>query len=174
MFGYARNPSCMIDGPSQFDFYSGGGLDIAFLGFGEIDRLGNVNVSRLGGLTVGPGGFIDIAQNARKVVFCGTFDAKGADIASGDGRLTIRRHGNVKKMVQDVEQITFSGHQAGLRDQQVIYVTERAVFRLRGGAIHLTEVAPGVDIQADILDRMGFAPVVNATPGVMDHACFTE
>ena len=87
LFGYARNATAMIDGPSQFDFYGGGGLDIAFLGFGEIDAAGNVNVSKLGGMPVGPGGFIDIAQNARKVVFCGTFDAKGTDLAIGDGQL---------------------------------------------------------------------------------------
>jgi acyl CoA:acetate/3-ketoacid CoA transferase len=163
----------MIDGPSQFDFYSGGGLDIAFLGFGEIDAAGKVNVSRLGGLTVGPGGFIDIAQNARKMVFCGTFDAKGADISAGGGRLTIRRHGQIGKLVGQVEQITYSGAQAGLRGQEVIYVTERAVFRLIDGRIHLTEIAPGVDLQADILDRMGFAPVLS-NPKVMDHGHFTE
>jgi acyl CoA:acetate/3-ketoacid CoA transferase len=174
MFGYARNPTCMIDGPSQFDFYSGGGLDIAFLGFGEIDAAGNVNASKLGGLTVGPGGFIDIAQNARKVVFCGTFDAKGADIRSGDGALSIQHHGEVRKLVGAVEQITFSGRQAGLRGQEVIYVTERAVFRLQDGAMHLSEVAPGVDPRGDILDRMGFAPVVNTDLGVMDNACFTS
>ena len=98
LFGYARNATAMIDGPSQFDFYSGGGLDIAFLGFGEIDAAGNVNVSKLGGVTVGPGGFIDIAQNARKVVFCGTFDAKGAELEIGGGRLTIKRHGEVGKL----------------------------------------------------------------------------
>ena len=89
LFGYARNATAMIDGPSQFDFYSGGGLDIAFLGFGEIDVIGNVNVSKLGGVTVGPGGFIDIAQNAKKVVFCGTFDAKGTQLEIGSGRLRI-------------------------------------------------------------------------------------
>ena len=90
LFGYARNATAMIDGPSQFDFYSGGGLDIAFLGFGEIDAVGNVNVSKLGGVTVGPGGFIDIAQNARKVVFCGTFDAKGTELEIGSGTLADR------------------------------------------------------------------------------------
>jgi propionate CoA-transferase len=112
LFGYARNPTCMIDGPAQFDLYSGGGLDIAYLGFGEIDAEGNVNASKLGGVTVGPGGFIDIAQNARKVVFCGTFDAKGAKITSGAGRLVIERHGEVHKLVESVSQITFSGRQA--------------------------------------------------------------
>lgn len=160
LFGYARNPSCMIDGPSQFDFYSGGGLDIAFLGFGEIDRTGNVNVSKLGGLTVGPGGFIDIAQNARKVVFCGTFDAKGAQLKSGDGELRIERHGSVRKLVDAVEQITFSGEQAVAQGQTVLYVTERCVFELKSDGLHLIEVAPGVDVREDIVGQMDFDPVI--------------
>ncbi len=101
LFGYAMNPSCMIDGPSQFDFYSGGGLDIAFLGFGEMDSAGNVNVSKLAGNTVGPGGFIDIAQNARKVVFCGTFDTGGARLETGDGTLRVTAHGRIGKLVRD-------------------------------------------------------------------------
>ena len=104
LFGFARNASAMIDGPSQFDFYSGGGLDIAFLGFGEIDAIGNVNVSRLGGLPVGPGGFMDIAVNARKMVFCGTFDAKGAEIATGDGSLAVTRSGKIRKLLDEVGQ----------------------------------------------------------------------
>ncbi len=160
MFGYARNPTCMIDGPSQFDFYSGGGLDIAFLGFGEIDRHGNVNVSKLGGVTVGPGGFIDIAQNARKVVFCGTFDTKGAKLNTGHGALNIERHGAVRKLVNDVEQITFSGSQALAQGQKVVYVSERCVFELQADGLHLIEIAPGVDLKADILDHMDFQPIV--------------
>lgn len=158
LFGYARNPSCMIDGPSQFDFYSGGGLDIAFLGFGQIDAVGNVNASKLGGVPVGPGGFIDIAQNARKVVFCGTFDAKGSDLKSGDGKLTIAQHGSVQKFVRAVDQITFSGKQALLSGQEVLYVTERAVFRLTENGLALIEAAPGVDIARDVTARMGFMP----------------
>ncbi len=172
LFGYARNPTCMIDGPAQFDFYSGGGLDIAFLGFGEFDGRGDVNASKLGGLPVGPGGFIDIAQNARKVVFCGTFDAKGARVVAGDGRLTIGAHGQVRKLVDRVGQITFSGEQAVKRGQDVIYITERAVFRLRPDGLHLTEVAPGVDPQRDVLDMIGFVPVVGK-PGVMSAELFT-
>lgn len=174
LFGYARNPSCMIDGPSQFDFYSGGGLDIAFLGFGEIDRMGNVNVSKLGGTTVGPGGFIDIAQNASKVVFCGTFDAKGASISSGDGSLHIEKHGSIRKLINRVEQITFSGEQALRQSQQVLYVTERCVFELTGGGLHLIEVAPGVDIKKDILDQMDFVPVVADSLVLMNKAHFTD
>lgn len=160
MFGYARNPSCMIDGPSQFDFYAGGGLDIAFLGFGEFDGHGDVNASKLGGLPVGPGGFIDIAQNARKVVFCGTFDARGAQVEPGNGRLEILGHGSVRKLVDKVAQVTFSGEQALKRGQEVLYVTERAVFALRADGVHLIEIAPGVDLRADVLERIGFAPKV--------------
>ena len=160
LFGFARNASCMIDSPSQFDFYGGGGLDIAFLGFGEMDACGNVNVSRLGGTTVGPGGFIDIAQNARKVVFCGTFEAKGAAYAINDKRISIERYGQVRKLVQAVDQITFSGQQALASGQQVLCVTERAVFELTEVGMLLRELAPGIDLQADVLERMGFAPVV--------------
>jgi acyl CoA:acetate/3-ketoacid CoA transferase len=174
LFGYARNPTCMIDGPSQFDFYSGGGLDIAFLGFGEIDAEGNVNVSRLGGLTVGPGGFIDIAQNARKVVFCGTFDAKGARVRSGDGALEISRPGEVRKFVQTVDQITFSGRRAIAQGQEILYVTERAVFRLCPEGIELTEIAPGIDLARDVLQAMQFTPIINGQPTLMNQAHFTD
>jgi propionate CoA-transferase len=174
LFGFARNPSAMIDAPSQFDFYSGGGLDIAFLGFGEADASGHVNVSKLGGLTVGPGGFIDIAQNARKVVFCGTFDTKGGAIATGDGRLVVTRQGEVRKLVRAVEQITFSGTEALRRGQHVIYVTERAVFRLTAEGMVLAEIAPGVDLRRDVLDRMAFAPLLPRDPVVMSAAFFTS
>ncbi len=174
LFGYARNPSCMIDGPAQFDFYSGGGLDIAFLGFGEIDGAGNVNVSKLGGLTVGPGGFVDIAQNARKVVFCGTFDARGARINSGDGKLRIERPGQIRKMVGRVEQITFSGAQALSQRQTILYVTERCVFELRPDGLHLTEIAPGLDVERDVVECMGFLPVMKEAPRVMKSEFFLD
>jgi len=164
----------MIDGPSQFDFYSGGGLDIAFLGFGEIDAAGHVNVSKLGGVTVGPGGFIDIAQNARKVVFCGTFDAKGAELEIGGGRLAIRRHGDVAKLVGKVEQITWSGSEALKRRQDVVYVTERAVFRLTDAGVTLVEVAPGIDVRRDIIERMQFTPQIPREPALMAAAHFTQ
>jgi propionate CoA-transferase len=172
LFGYARNASAMLDAPTQFDFYAGGGLDIALLGFGEFDAQGNVNVSRLGGLTVGPGGFIDIAQNARKVLFCGTFAAKGVQLETGDGRLRITRQGSVKKLVDQVEQITFSGPQAIARGQQVLYLTERASFRLTPEGIELFEIAPGIDLQRDVLDQMGFAPLLAPAIGVMPASHF--
>ena len=160
LFGFARNASCMIDSPSQFDLYGGGGLDIAFLGFGEMDASGNVNVSKLGGTTVGPGGFIDIAQNARKVVFCGTFEAKGAAFDIDDKSISIQRYGEVPKLVKAVDQITFSGQQALASGQQVLCVTERAVFELTEAGMCLRELAPGIDLQKDVLERMAFAPVV--------------
>jgi acyl CoA:acetate/3-ketoacid CoA transferase len=174
LFGYARNATAMIDGPSQFDFYSGGGLDIAFLGFGEIDKAGNVNVSKLAGVPVGPGGFIDIAQNARKVVFCGTFDAKGSELEIGAGRLAVRRHGEVAKLVDRVEQITWSGPIGLARGQVALYVTERAVFRLTAAGVELVEVAPGIDVRRDVIGRMRFAPVVPRDPAVMPARHFTE
>lgn len=160
LFGYARNASAMLDAATQFDFYAGGGLDIAFLGFGEFDAQGNVNVSRLGGLTVGPGGFIDIAQNARKVVFCGTFAAKGVKLQTGDGTMRVLAQGSVQKLVQQVDQITFSGQQSLVRGQTVLYLTERASFRLTPGGIELFEIAPGIDLQRDVLDQMAFTPLL--------------
>jgi acyl CoA:acetate/3-ketoacid CoA transferase len=172
LFGYARNASAMIDGPSQFDFYCGGGLDIAFLGFGEIDAAGNVNVSKLGGQPVGPGGFIDIAQNAKKVVFCGTFDAKGTKLGFGGGKLRIERHGEVCKLVPAVEQITYSGRFGLERGQEVIYVTERCVLRLTRIGVVLAEVAPGIDIRAEILARMRFEPKIPSAPKLMAAAHF--
>lgn len=147
LFGFVPDGEAMIDSPSQFDFYSGGGLDIAFLGFGEIDALGSVNVSRLGGRIIGPGGFIDIAQEAKSVVFCGTFEAN-------------TRQGTVAKFVEQVEQITFSGPRAARHGQSVLYVTERAVFRRVAEGLLLEEIAPGVDLERDVLARMRFRPLM--------------
>lgn len=172
LFGYARNATAMLDAPTQFDFYAGGGLDIAFLGFGELDALGNVNVSKLGGLTVGPGGFIDIAQNARKVVFCGTLAAKGVQLQTGDGQMRVLRQGTVQKLVPQVEQITFSGPQGLVRGQEVLYLTERASFRLTAQGVELFEIAPGIDLQRDVLDQMGFAPRMASQVAVMDPGFF--
>ena len=172
LFGYARNASAMLDAPTQFDFYAGGGLDIAFLGFGEFDARGNVNVSKLGGLTVGPGGFIDIAQNARKVVFCGTVAAKGVRLETGDGTLRVAQQGAVRKLVRQVEQVTFSGPQSLVRGQQALYLTERASFRLTPHGMELFEIAPGVDLQRDVLDQMDFAPTLATTIAVMPSSHF--
>jgi acyl CoA:acetate/3-ketoacid CoA transferase len=172
LFGYARNASAMLDAPTQFDFYGGGGLDIAFLGFGEMDELGCVNVSRLGGLAVGPGGFIDIAQNARKVVFCGTFAAKGVELATGDGRLRVLRQGAVRKLVRRVDQVTFSGPQALQRGQTALYLTERASFRLTPRGLELFEIAPGIDLERDVLDQMDFRPLLAEPVAVMPASHF--
>jgi len=161
MFGAAHDPHAIVPSIDQFDFYSGGGIDVAFLGMGEMDAEGNVNVSKMGGRLVGPGGFIDITQTARKVVFCGAFEAKGLDVdVASDGALRIVRAGELKKLVKKVEHITFSGAQAKDNGQQVIYVTERAVFRLDDDGVALIEVAKGIDINRDVLDRMGFSPTV--------------
>ncbi len=172
LFGFSRNATAMIDAPTQFDYYAGGGLDIAFLGFGEFDEAGNVNASKLGGVAVGPGGFIDIAQNARKVVFCGTFDAKGTKLEIGGGTLHVVAAGQIGKLVRAVDQITFSGAEALKRGQDVWYVTERAVFRLTKNGVTLVEIAPGVDVSRDVTARMAFAPSIAEFVGVMPAACF--
>ena len=172
LFGYARNATAMLDAPTQFDFYGGGGLDLAFLGFGEVDRSGSVNVSRLGGVTVGPGGFIDIAQNARAVVFCGTFSARGTKLQCGDGELRVLTQGQVQKFVDAVEQITFSGPQALARKQKVLYLTERASFRLTADGVELFELAPGVDLDRDVLAQMGFRPRIAEPVTIMDRNIF--
>ncbi len=173
LFGYARNATAMLDAATQFDFYAGGGLDVAFLGFGEFDAQGNVNVSQLGGLTVGPGGFIDIAQNARKVVFCGTMAAKGVQLQTGDGQMRVLQQGAIKKLLPQVAQITFSGSEARKRGQTVLFLTERASFRLTDQGVELFEIAPGIDLQRDVLAQMDFSPRVSPTLTVMSGEFFT-
>ena len=172
MFGAARFPEAIVSSTRQFDFYSGGGIDTAFLGMGELDAQGNVNVSRLGARVVGPGGFVDIAQNAKRLVFCGTFDAKGTDYGFDGGRLAVRRHGEVRKLVPEVREITFSAAYARSVGQEVLFVTERAVFRLTPTGVALVELAPGVDLEGDVLARMGFAPELPAAPAPMPAAHF--
>lgn len=170
-FGAAAHPQAIVDQPAQFDFYDGGGLDFAGLGAAEVDAAGDVNVSCFGGRFVGVGGFVNIAQNARSLVFCGTLTASGLEVAVEDGRLRIVREGAVRKFVPAVGQVSFSAETARARGQSVLYVTERAVFRLAAGGIELIEVAPGIDVESQLIGVMGFRPLVGRLRP-MRAACF--
>jgi propionate CoA-transferase len=170
-FGASSHPQAIVDQPAQFDFYDGGGLDFAALGAAEIDAAGNVNVSRFHGRFVGVGGFVNIAQNARRLVFCGTFTAGGLEVAVGDGRLKIVCEGRTEKFVAAVEQVSFSAATALAQGQRVLYVTERAVLALTAAGLEVIEVAPGIDLEADVISRMGFRPVVRDVRPMPAH-CF--
>jgi propionate CoA-transferase len=172
-FGSSANADSVIDQNQMFDFYHGGGLDLTCLGVAEVDEDGNVNTSKFGGKLNGCGGFIDISQNSRAVVFAGTFTAGGLEVAIEDGKLKIVKEGRARKFVRAVEQITFSGKYAASKSQPVIYVTERCVFQLTPGGLELIEVAPGIDIERDILAHMEFKPAINK-PVPMDPRIFRD
>ncbi|MCA9429680.1 MAG: acyl CoA:acetate/3-ketoacid CoA transferase [Candidatus Omnitrophica bacterium] len=173
-FGPAKNPSAFISQTQMFDFYDGGGLDITCVGLAQVDREGNVNVSKLGPRVIGCGGFINITQAAKKVVFCGEFTAVGLETEIGEGRLTIRQEGKAAKFIEKVQQITFSGKQARESGRPILYVTERCVFELVEEGLLLREVAPGIDIERDILGRMEFRPTLPDEIKTMDSRIYLE
>ena len=171
-FGAAINTQAVIDQPYQFDFYDGGGLDVAFLGLAQADQSGSLNVSKFGPRLAGAGGFINISQNAKKVVFTGTFVAGEMQIAYHDGTLKILRDGDIRKFVNKVEHVTFSGDVARKTGKSVLYITERCVFRLTKDGLELTEIAPGIDLEKDILGKMDFKPLMPKPPVLMDPRIF--
>jgi propionate CoA-transferase len=159
-FGASMYPHAVVDQPAQFDFYDGGGLDFAALGAGQIDARGNVNVSKVGAKLAGVGGFVNITQSAKRLVFCSAFTAGGLQVKVEDGKLRIVSEGSIRKFVNELEQRSFSADRARKGGRSVLYVTERAVFRLTGEGIELIEMAPGIDVQRQVLDLMDFRPTV--------------
>ena len=175
-FGCAANADAIVPSPAQFTYFQGGGFDIALLSFLQVDQAGSVNVSRLGSkpyLTAGCGGFVDITAHAKRIVFSGFFTA-GAKLGVGDGRLRILQEGKGRKFVEEVEHVTFSGRMARQREQAVTYVTERCVLELRADGLVLREIAPGIDLQRDVLDQAGFALKVDHELQTMDAALFRD
>ena len=170
--GGGQNFAAMIEQPAQFDFYDGGGLDLAFLSFAEVDPQGNVNVSRFGDRIIGVGGFINISQNAKCVVFGGTLTAGDLDLAWEDGRTLIRKEGRHRKFVPRLEQVCYSAQLGRAKGQVTLFVTERAVFRVGSDGLELIEIAPGLDAERDVIAHMGFRPRVTRDLRVMDARIF--
>lgn len=173
-FGAAANALCILDHNVQFDFYQGGGIDVAFLGLAETAPNGDLNVSKFGDRLAGAGGFIDITQNSKKVCYCGTFTAKGLKTECVDGKLVIVQEGSKKKFVNKIEHITFSGDYAVKSKQPVLYITERAVFELREDGLTLIEIAPGVDLKTHVLDNMEYLPKISDELKLMDERIFKD
>lgn len=171
-FGASRLPQAIIGQDQMFDFYDGGGVDQAFLGLAQSDVTGNINVSRFGSKIAGCGGFINITQNAKQVYFCGTFTAQGLAVEVDNQAVNIVQEGKQKKFIKQVEQITFSAAQALSNNKPVMYITERAVFQLSPSGLELIEIAPGVDLEKDILQQMEFSPVISPSLKVMPNAIF--
>ncbi len=171
--GAAQNYDALVDQPYQFDFYDGGGLDLAFLSFGEVDSAGNVNVSRFADKIIGIGGFINISQNAKKVIFSGTFTAGGLEIECADGALRIAKEGRHAKFVRRIEQVCYSAQFAKSEGRSALFVTERAVLRPVDGTLEVVEIAPGIDLERDVLARMGFVPKVSPHLKRMDRRLFS-
>jgi propionate CoA-transferase len=174
LFGASANPDVLMDSTCVFDLYDGGHLDIAFLGLAQVDREGNVNVSKFAHMAPGSGGFANICHQTRKIVFCGTFTTGGFQAEIADGRVVIRKEGRVRKFVRKVEQITLSGRSAREKGQKVLYVTERCVFRLSDHGLELIEIAPGINPAKDILPQMEFPIAVSSTVPTMDPALFRD
>lgn len=173
-FGANVNTRAILDMTAQFDFYHGGGLDVCYLSFAEVDQHGNVNVHKFNGKIMGTGGFIDISATSRKIVFCGTLTAGGLKTEVGEGSLRITQEGRVTKFVESLPEITFSGKVALERGLDVRYITERAVFTLKEDGLHLIEVAPGVDIERDVCSKMAFRPIIDENLKTMDPCLFTD
>lgn len=173
-FGAVAGAEAIIDQPAQFDFYDGGGLDQAFLGMAEVSQWGDVNVSRFANKLAGAGGFINISQNAKEVYFLGSFTSGPQDIRISDGQLHIIRNGAICKFVEQVQHLTFNGRYANQRQQRVCFITERAVFQLSAEGLILSEIAPGVDLHKDVLELMGFRPLLPEPPRLMDSRLFRQ
>lgn len=173
-FGVGQNLSAMIGHHEQMDYYNGAGVDITFMGVGELGEDGSVNSTKMGTRCTGAGGFIDITQNAKKVVFLGTFTARGAEYKFDNGKLNIVKEGKIRKMVKQVAQLSFNGPMARKKGQEVVIITERAVFELCEKGVLLTEIAPGIDLQTQILDMMEFKPFISPDLKLMDEKLFIQ